>query len=94
MEDNKDLLKDVQQALARNSELRNFVSDMSVLVKDGEVIIAGAVESNQLKQLVKKIINGVPGVNALIDRLRIEALPRHRVDVEMDWAMGKMALSR
>jgi osmotically-inducible protein OsmY len=94
MKDNKDLLKDVQQALAGNFELRNFLSNVRVLVNDGAVTIAGGVESNQLKQVAKKIINSVPGVNALIDRMRIEPVSRHRVDVEIDWTKGKMALSR
>lgn len=93
MKDNKNLLHDVQQALAKNSALQSCLSSIYVLVNDGAVIIAGAVESPQLKQLAKSIVGAVQGVNLLIDDLRIEAIPKNRVGVQIDWAGGRMSLS-
>jgi osmotically-inducible protein OsmY len=94
MKDNKNLLNDVKQALAGNTAFRNCLSKIDVLAKDGAVIIAGVVESTQLKQLAKKIIDSVPGVSLLIDDLKIEATPQHRVSVQIDWVDGTMALSK
>lgn len=94
MKDNKNLLNDVKQALAKNTAFRNCLSRIDVLANDGAVIIAGAVESAQLKQLAQKIINSVPGVRLLIDNLKIEVTPQHRVSVQIDWTDGTMALSK
>lgn len=92
MKDNKNLLNDVQQALAKNTAFKSCLSSIYVLINDGAVIIAGVVESHQLKQLAKTIVGAVPGVNLLIDDLKIEATPQHRVGVQIDWAGGRMSL--
>lgn len=93
MKNNKDLLNDVQHALSSNTTLKNCLASIYVLVNNGSVIVAGAVGSLQLKQLAKTIVSAVPGVDLLIDDLKIEVAPQHRVGVQIDWAGGRMSLT-
>lgn len=92
MKNNKDLLKEVQDALAKDNTLKTCLTNIYVLVNDGAVILAGSVDNMQLKKLAKKIVSAVSGVNLLIEDLRVEPLHQHRVGVQIDWASGSMAL--
>ncbi len=92
MKNNKDLLKEVQDALAKDNTLKTCLTNIYVLVNDGAVILAGSVDSMQLKKLANKIVSAVSGVNLLIEDLRVEPLQQHRVGVQIDWASGSMAL--
>jgi osmotically-inducible protein OsmY len=94
MKNNKDLLNEVQEALAKNTAFKNCLSNIYVLVNDGAVIIAGAVENNQLKNTARKIVSTIPGVKLLIEDLKIEPVPQHRIGVQIDWASGRMALTQ
>lgn len=94
MKNNKDLLNEVQEALRKDAAFNNCLSNIYVLVNDGAVIVAGTVESKQLKSLARKVISAVPGVNLLIEDLKIEKTPQHRVGVQIDWASGRMALTQ
>ena len=94
MKNNNDLFNSLQRELTKNVTLRSYLSNVSVLVNDGAVVLAGAVESYHLKNLVENIVNAVPGVNLLIDNLKIETIPQHRVGVQFDWAGGRMVLTR
>ena len=94
MKNNNDLLSNVQRELAKNTTLKSYLSNVSVLMNDGAVVLAGAVESYQLKNLIKTIVNAVPGVKLLIDNLKIETVPQHRVGVQFDWIGGRMVLTR
>jgi osmotically-inducible protein OsmY len=94
MTNNKDLLTEVQEALRKNAAFKNCLSNIYVLVNDGAVIVAGSVENKQLKSLARKIISAVPGVNLLIEDLKIERTPLQRVGVQIDWASGRMALTQ
>jgi osmotically-inducible protein OsmY len=87
-----DLLERVQNALNNDPHLRNSLSSTYVFVNDGTVILSGSVKNLALKKLAQKIVAEVPGVNKLIEDLHVE--PTHdRVDVQIDWTKGKMALS-
>jgi osmotically-inducible protein OsmY len=93
MKDNRDLLTAVQNALANDATLKNFLTDIYVLVNDGAVILAGSVSNGELKKRTKKLVSEIPGVNLLIDDLKTEPIHPHRVGVQIDWASGNMALS-
>lgn len=92
MENNANLLTLVQEALARDPKLRSYLDDIYIFVNDGAVIIFGSVPQDLLKALAKNIVSSVPGVNLVIDDLRVEPARRHRVGVQIDWANGSMAL--
>ena len=94
MKNDKDLLNSLQRELTKNTTLKSYLQNVSVLVNDGAVVLAGVVESYYLKNLVKNIVHAVPGVNLLIDNLKIETIPQHRVGVQFDWVGGRMVLTR
>ncbi|MEO5603845.1 MAG: BON domain-containing protein [Cyclobacteriaceae bacterium] len=94
MKNNKDLLKDVQDALAKDVSFKNCLASIYVLINDGAVILAGSVDTAQLKNVVRKIVSAVPGVNLLIEDLKVESIPSHRLGVQIDWASGRMALTQ
>lgn len=92
MENNANLLTLVQEALARDPKLKSCLDDIYIFVNDGVVIIFGSVRQDLLKALAKNIVSSVPGVNLVIDDLRVEPARRHGVGVQIDWANGSMAL--
>lgn len=91
MKNNTTLLTQVREALAKDETLTSCLDNIYFLVNDGAVIIAGSVTQNSVRTLIKKIVAAVPGVNLLIDDLRVEPFPP-RVSVQIDWAKGNMAL--
>jgi len=93
MESNTNLLKRVQEELAKESRLKNCLADIYILVNDSAVILAGSVRSESLKKLARKIVSEIPGVNLLIEDLKVETHKQQRVGVQIDWAKGSMALS-
>jgi osmotically-inducible protein OsmY len=93
MKNNRDLLKEVQNTLANDVTLKNFLTDIYVLVNDGAVILAGSVSNGELKKRAKKIVSEIPGVELLIEDLKTEPNHPHRASVQIDWASGSMALS-
>jgi osmotically-inducible protein OsmY len=93
MKDNKQLLKEVQESLANNSSLRDCLHTIYVLVNDGVVILAGSVDNLSLKNIARNIVHTLPGVNLLIEDLKIEVPKANRVGVQIDWVNGNMALS-
>lgn len=92
MKNNANLLTLVQEALARDSKLKSCLDNIYIFVNDGAVIISGSVPQDLLKVLAKNIVSSLPGVNLVIDDLRVEPARRHRVGVDIDWAKGSMAL--
>ncbi|HEY0745038.1 MAG TPA: BON domain-containing protein [Chryseosolibacter sp.] len=82
----------VKKALAKDSSLRACLDNIYILVNDGVVIMAGSVTQESLKTLAQKIVSSVPGVNIVIDDLKVEPSQPHRVGVQIDWAKGRMAL--
>jgi hypothetical protein len=46
-------------------------SDIAVSVSDGEVTLAGSIDSLQTKRLVEDVIAGVPGVRDIQNQLRV-----------------------
>lgn len=92
MKNNNDLLKEVQDAQAKDNTLKTCITNIYLLVNDGAVILAGSVDNMQVKRLVRKIVSAVSGVDLLIEDLRVEPLHQHRVGVQIDWASGNMAL--
>jgi osmotically-inducible protein OsmY len=93
MKDNRDLLKEVQEALANDTKLKNSLADVYVLVYDGAVILGGSVNNAEQKKWAGKIVSEIPGVNLLIEDIKTEPKNPHRVGVQLDWASGNMALS-
>ncbi len=92
MKKNKSILALVQEALANNPRLKACLDNIYIMVNDGAVILAGSVTHDSLKILAKGIVSSVPGVRLLIDDLRVEPVPQHRVGVQIDWAKGRMVL--
>lgn len=92
MKNNKVLLKEVQDAFAKDPSFKNCIESIYVLVNDGAVILAGSVENTQLKKLAAKVVSAVSGVNLLIEDLKVGTVQPHRVGVQIDWASGRMAL--
>ena len=92
MKNNANLLALVKEALARDSKLKSCLDNVYIFVNHGAVIISGSVPHDLLKVAAKKIVSSVPGVNLVIDDLRVEPARPHRVGVQIDWANGSMAL--
>ena len=86
------LLTLVQEALATESKLESCLDNIYILVYDGAVIIAGSVTQDSLKELVKRIVSSVHGVNLVINDLKVEPVGTKRLGVQIDWAKGSMAL--
>lgn len=93
MKNNSVLLKEVQEALAKDPSFKNCLESIYVLVNDGALILAGSVEKPQLKKLAKKIVSAVTGVNLLIEDLKVETVQSNRVGVQIDWAKGSISLA-
>lgn len=55
-------------------------SDIDVGVKDGTVTLAGSVDSRFAKRQVEDCIEGVSGVNDVINNIRVEASSRYTSD--------------
>lgn len=91
--DNHNLLAMVQEALRKDPRLTNCLDDIYMLVNDGAVIVAGSVTHESLKRTVCKIVAAVPGVNLLIDDLKVGPLRRQKLSVQIDWAKGSMAIA-
>ena len=49
--------------------------------------------NNQLVKGAEKISSGISGVNRFIEDLRGKPTPGNRIDVQIDWAHGRMAIS-
>lgn len=92
MKNNTDLLRLIQETLVKDTNLRDCLDNIYILVNDGSVIIAGSVTQRALKTLARKTISGIPGVNILIDDLKIEPIRQQRVGVKIDWARGHMSV--
>lgn len=92
MKNNKDILIEIQEAMSKDQTLKECLSNIYVLVNDGAVILAGSVKSIYLKKEAGKVVTGVPGVNLLIDDLRVDPVQSPRMGVQIDWANGRMAL--
>jgi osmotically-inducible protein OsmY len=93
MKANKNLLTQVQEALANNREIKNCTDSIYVMLYGGVVILSGSVDSLASKKLAKKIVASVSGITNVIDDLRIETPVRDRLSVQIDWANGTMAFS-
>lgn len=94
MKTNRDLLKEVQEALAHHPSFKTCIANIYILVNEGAVILAGSVDNIQLKDLARKIVNEISDVNLLIDDLKVEPIRQHRIGVQIDWACGSMALTQ
>jgi hypothetical protein len=92
MKPNTNLLALVQEVLGKESKLRTSLDNIHILVNDGAVIMAGTVPARSLKTLARRIVSSLPGVNLLIDDLRVDPDQPHRVGVQIDWAKGRMTL--
>jgi len=49
--------------------------------------------NNSLMKGAEKISSGISGVNRFIEDLRGKPTPGNRIDVQIDWAQGRMAIS-
>jgi hypothetical protein len=49
--------------------------------------------NNSLLKGAEKIASGITGVNRFIEDLRGKPTPGNRIDVQIDWAHGRMAIS-
>ena len=92
MKPNTNLLTLVQEALGKEAKLTTSLDNIYILVNDGAVIMAGSVPERSLKTLARRIVSSVPGVNLLIDDLKVEPTQPQRLAVQIDWARGSMAL--
>jgi len=94
MKTNQHLLEKIQDALAVEKKLTGCLANTYILANDGAVIIAGSVASSETKTLAHQIVLATPGVNLLIDDLKVESSHSDRMGVRIDWANGRMALNR
>lgn len=92
MTNDTNLLTLVREALARDVTLKSCLDNIYIFVNEGSVTMSGSVPQELLKIMAKKIVSSVPGVNLVIDDLRVEPARRHRIGVEIDWTNGSMAL--
>ena len=53
----------------------------------------GLVENDSLKKGAEPIVSVIPTLNRFIDDLRIGYRSGSRIDVQIDWAHGRMAIS-
>ena len=63
----------------------DFASLMKVNVEESN--------NNALVKGAEKIASGISGVNRFIEDLRGKPTPGNRIDVQIDWAKGRMAIS-
>lgn len=94
MKPNTNLLTLVQEALGKESKLTTSLDNIYILINDGAVIMAGSVPERSLKTVARRTVSSVPGVNLLIDDLKVEPAYPQRVGVAIDWAKGSMTLAK
>ena len=92
MTTNENLLERVQEALSNDSKLKSCIDNIYILVHDGAVIVAGSVTDEYLKARANNIASAVPGVNLLIEDLKVEPVHHHRRGIQIDWNKGHIAL--
>jgi hypothetical protein len=51
------------------------------------------VSADQLKKSAEQIVSVIPGINRLMHDLRVGHSSGSRIDVQIDWAKGRMAVS-
>lgn len=92
MTNNTSLLTLVREALAQDLTLKSCLDNIYIFVNEGAVTMSGSVPQELLKIVAKNIAASVPGVDLVIDDLRVEPARRHRIGVQIDWTNGSMAL--
>jgi osmotically-inducible protein OsmY len=94
MEKNMNIMALVQEALAKDSNLKPFLGTIYIFDNQGVVTLKGSVPDDFVKGLSMKIVSAVAGVKQVIDELKVEPKEHPRVDVQIDWANGDMALGK
>lgn len=92
MKNNANLLAEIKQALANDPALAPCLSSINIAVNDGAVVLSGTIDSTELKTRATEIVSAIPGVDYLIEEFHIDKGDQHRVDVQLDWAKGKITL--
>ena len=54
---------------------------------------AGHLENSPVEKVTEPIVSVIPGINRFIDDLRTGYRSGSRIDVQIDWAQGRMAIS-
>jgi osmotically-inducible protein OsmY len=93
MKNDRDLVKQVQEALATDANLKNNLTHIHVFAKGSAVILSGSVDSHSSKKAARRIVLGIPGVTSVGEDLKVEPSIKYRVGVFFDWAKGSMAIS-
>jgi osmotically-inducible protein OsmY len=86
MKTNKELMAEIQHALAKEEKLRECLANIYVLVSDGAVILAGSVNSKTLKEVTRAIVGSIPEVNLVMNDLKIEPSRSQPLGVSFGWA--------
>jgi osmotically-inducible protein OsmY len=64
------IFEDVSEALTDNDAVD--ASDVDVTVKDGEVLLDGAVETQRMKEIAEELVSAVSGVKSVRNMLRTQ----------------------
>ncbi len=62
--------EEICEVLRQNDEID--VSDVEVLVMDGEVTLTGMVESRQARHVIEDVVESVRGVEQVFNHLRVQ----------------------
>ncbi len=54
---------------------------------------AGHLENPPVEKVTEPTVSVIPGINRFIDDLRTGYRSGSRIDVQIDWAQGRMAIS-
>ncbi len=92
MENLKNLLMRVREALAKDPKLSTCLDNIYMLENDGALIISGSVPHASLKTLIKDLASSVAGIKMVMDDIKVEPGHQHRVGVQIDWASESMVL--
>lgn len=52
-----------------------------------------SLTENQLKKGTEQMVSVIPGINRFIEDIRVGHSSGSRIDVQIDWAQGRMAIS-
>lgn len=93
MNTDRELLKQIQEALEKDPRFSNCLENIYVLINNSNVILAGSVDDPSLKKQAEKTVSCISGIGLVIEDLRIEPKATRRVGVQIDWAKNTMAIS-
>lgn len=90
MKSDREIMREIRKIILENPLISECLSTMYIIVNDGEVLLSGEVATPEQQKQITQAVVAIPGVRELLNELKVQPRPRHRQNVDIDWATGEM----